>query len=113
MDFLLQKLCHKSSSLKRTSVESIYLINLVNFGLDFTQTSAVEVSNVRYIDIHGTSSGKTAIKFACSETVPCTDISMNDIDLTSDGTRNTTSSCQNVQGTQHEVFPSVPCLTSN
>ncbi|KAI8533865.1 hypothetical protein RHMOL_Rhmol10G0042600 [Rhododendron molle] len=77
------------------------------------QTSAVEVSNVRYIDIHGASSGETAIKFACSETVPCTDISMDNIDLTSDGTSNTTSSCQNVQGTQHEVFPSVPCLTSN
>ncbi|KAI8533861.1 hypothetical protein RHMOL_Rhmol10G0042500 [Rhododendron molle] len=78
-----------------------------------TQTSAVEVSNVRYIDIHGTSSGETAVKFACSETVSCTDVSMNDIDLTSNGTSNTTSSCQNVQGTQHEVFPRVPCLTSN
>ncbi|XP_058188007.1 probable polygalacturonase At1g80170 [Rhododendron vialii] len=86
----------------------------VFFDLDIpSSTSAVEVSNVKYIDIHGTSSGETAVKFACSKTVPCTDISMNDIDLTSDGTSNTISSCQNVQGKQHDVFPSVPCLTSN
>ncbi|KAI8533862.1 hypothetical protein RHMOL_Rhmol10G0042500 [Rhododendron molle] len=101
------------------TVEHVYVSDVVFRGtsngarIKTWQTSAVEVSNVRYIDIHGTSSGETAVKFACSETVSCTDVSMNDIDLTSNGTSNTTSSCQNVQGTQHEVFPRVPCLTSN
>ncbi|KAH7845696.1 hypothetical protein Vadar_005008 [Vaccinium darrowii] len=68
--------------------------------------SAVEVSNVRYNHIHGTSRGEIAVEFACSETVPCRDIYMNDINLVSG-----VSSCQNVRGTQHEVSPSVPCLT--
>ncbi|KAH7845399.1 hypothetical protein Vadar_001533 [Vaccinium darrowii] len=70
------------------------------------QKSAVEVSNVRYNHIHSTSRGEIAVEFACSETVPCRDIYMNDINLVSGA-----SSCQNSQGTQHEVSPSVPCLT--
>ncbi|KAH7845276.1 hypothetical protein Vadar_000252 [Vaccinium darrowii] len=77
------------------------------------QTSAVAISNVRYNGIQGTSQGEIAIKFACSETLPCTDIYMNGVNLSSDDTTNkTTSSCQNVQGTQHEVVPNVPCLTN-
>ncbi|XP_059654375.1 probable polygalacturonase At1g80170 [Cornus florida] len=78
------------------------------------QTSAVKVSDVRYSNIFGTSNDETAVEFACSESVPCTDISMNDIHLSSstEDTDDTQSICLNVKGTQNgEVYPRVPCLT--
>ncbi|PSS30440.1 Polygalacturonaseprecursor [Actinidia chinensis var. chinensis] len=78
-------------------------------------TSAVQVSNVRYSQIYGTSREDTAVKFACSESVPCRDIFMNDINIQSadQHTSKAMSFCQNVQGRQNgEVSPGVPCLTN-
>ncbi|CAN6237021.1 unnamed protein product [Urochloa humidicola] len=44
-------------------------------------SSAVQVSNVAYRNISGTSRRAEAIKFACSDAVPCTGIVLTDIDL--------------------------------
>ncbi|XP_052197664.1 probable polygalacturonase At1g80170 isoform X2 [Diospyros lotus] len=77
------------------------------------QTSAVEVSNVRYSGIEGTSKEETAVRFACSESVPCKDILLSDVNLgSSQGQTETTSLCLNVQGRQRgDISPSVPCLS--
>ncbi|XP_077219600.1 putative polygalacturonase At3g15720 [Tasmannia lanceolata] len=75
------------------------------------QTSAVNVSNVTYQNIFGTSSKEVAVKFACSETVACSNISMDDILISSsNGVGETSSYCLNAKGTKGEVFPMVPCL---
>ncbi|CAH2072746.1 unnamed protein product [Thlaspi arvense] len=44
------------------------------------ETSAVAVSNINYINIKGTYT-KEPIRFACSESLPCTGISMSTIEL--------------------------------
>ncbi|CAA0827773.1 Pectin lyase-like superfamily protein [Striga hermonthica] len=46
-----------------------------------TQTSAVEISNIVYRGITGTSATKRAITFSCSDTVPCTGILLKDVNL--------------------------------
>jgi len=45
------------------------------------QTSAVQVGNVSYKGIRGTSTTEEAIRIACSTTVPCRNIVMEDINL--------------------------------
>ncbi|XP_038889205.1 probable polygalacturonase At1g80170 [Benincasa hispida] len=79
------------------------------------QTSAVKISNVVYSKISGTSRSKIAVNLACSESVPCRNIFMKDIELGSiheDEQQITSSYCGNVvnglmDGT---VIPTVPCL---
>lgn len=44
------------------------------------QTSAVAVSNINYINIKGTYT-KEPVRFACSDSLPCTGISMSTIEL--------------------------------
>nr|CAD1822902.1 unnamed protein product [Ananas comosus var. bracteatus] len=45
------------------------------------QTSAVKISQVMYKNISGTSRSPSAMKFACSDTVPCSNIVLNNINL--------------------------------
>ncbi|CAL5325118.1 unnamed protein product [Camellia sinensis] len=81
------------------SIGSAHPIIIDQYYCDHThcknQKSAVQISNIRYSYIYGTSEEDTAIHFACSETIPCKDIYMNDIYL---------------QSTQR-FLPNVPCLT--
>ncbi|XP_028087704.1 probable polygalacturonase At1g80170 [Camellia sinensis] len=99
------------------SIGSAHPIIIDQYYCDHThcknQKSAVQISNIRYSYIYGTSEEDTAIHFACSETVPCKDIYMNDIYLQSTQLcKETTSLCQNVAGRKNgPVLPSVPCLT--
>ncbi|KAJ4977408.1 hypothetical protein NE237_002514 [Protea cynaroides] len=61
--------------------------------------------------IRGTSSKKVAIDLACSNTVPCTNINLKDIDLTSnDSEKEITAYCDGVDGTAASVKPEVKCL---
>ncbi|KAK9278800.1 hypothetical protein L1049_028379 [Liquidambar formosana] len=80
-----------------------------------TQASAVHVTNVTYSQIWGTSRRKTAVNFACSETVPCTDIFMDNININAAPHRRhpskAMSSCQNAHGVARgKMVPDVPCL---
>ncbi|KAJ9558791.1 hypothetical protein OSB04_013405 [Centaurea solstitialis] len=61
------------------------------------QTSGVEVSNVRYSNIKGTSTTVEAVKFECSQSNPCRGIQMRNIRLTTPN-RATTTTCENVSG---------------
>ncbi|XP_022953263.1 polygalacturonase QRT2-like [Cucurbita moschata] len=45
------------------------------------QAEAVQVSNVMYQNIRGTSGSEVAVKFDCSESFPCQEILLQDIDL--------------------------------
>ncbi|GMI93793.1 hypothetical protein like AT1G70500 [Hibiscus trionum] len=76
------------------------------------QTSAVEISNVTYEDIQGTSSRRIAVELSCSESTPCTNIIMKDITLRyKDQNAHTSSTCLNAHGFRiGRVEPNVPCL---
>ncbi|EPS64926.1 hypothetical protein M569_09852, partial [Genlisea aurea] len=76
------------------------------------QTSAVEISKIMYQDITGTSRTKEAIRFACSDTVPCTHIFLKDINLQGeDG--NVETFCNSASGSQEGfVQPSAECLST-
>ncbi|KAG8379848.1 hypothetical protein BUALT_Bualt07G0132100 [Buddleja alternifolia] len=77
-----------------------------------TKTSAVRVSDVRYTGLHGTSIGKNpTINFSCSQTIPCTNIVLDDIDIRSvDPQKSTSARCINAHGNAHTSSPSVNCL---
>ena len=48
-------------------------------------SSGVQVANVAYLNISGTSRRAEAIRFACSDAAPCTDIVLRDINLRRSG----------------------------
>ncbi|KAL2503432.1 Pectin lyase-like superfamily protein [Abeliophyllum distichum] len=77
------------------------------------QTSAVAISQIMYQNISGTSRSQRAMKFACSDTVPCTYIVLNNINLQSeDGTVETY--CNSAAGFGYGyVQPSAECLSSS
>ncbi|KAL6492787.1 hypothetical protein OROGR_032546 [Orobanche gracilis] len=78
------------------------------------QTSAVEISGIMYRNISGTSKSKEAMTFACSNSVPCTNIVLNNINLqrTDGGTVETY--CNSATGFSYgNVHPSAECLLSS
>ncbi|CAN0864686.1 unnamed protein product [Linum grandiflorum] len=62
------------------------------------QASAVKVSNVVYKNIRGTSATKLAVKFECSESVPCEEIVMQDVSLV--GSQDEEAECVSVDLTR-------------
>lgn len=74
------------------------------------QTSAVKVSDVAFLNIKGTSASKEVMRFACSQTVPCENIVLADIDLTATSGCTPTTYCENAMGcTTGSVSPR-PCI---
>ncbi|MED6194343.1 Polygalacturonase-2 [Stylosanthes scabra] len=63
------------------------------------QSSGVQLSNVLYQNIRGTSASEVAIKFDCSRTVPCREIYLQDVILEPEdgGNGDTVATCQNVR----------------
>lgn len=76
-------------------------------------TTAVEISQIMYRNITGTTKSKEAMKFACSDTVPCRHIVLTNIDLQKkDGTAETY--CNSVTGFGFgTINPPADCLTSD
>ncbi|XP_059309662.1 exopolygalacturonase-like [Lycium ferocissimum] len=72
-------------------------------------SSQVEIKNVKFRRIWGTSSSKVAICLKCSALVPCKNVELEDINLAYHGHRGSgpaTSSCFNVIGVSHGTqFP--------
>ncbi|KAK3408281.1 hypothetical protein EUGRSUZ_J00557 [Eucalyptus grandis] len=65
------------------------------------QAAAVQVRNVTYTNIRGTSASEEAIKFDCSRNHPCEDIFLQDINLRSESSvKSTEASCLYVRPTQ-------------
>ncbi|KAK4395323.1 putative polygalacturonase [Sesamum angolense] len=78
-----------------------------------TAASAVQVSDVTYIGLRGTSISKNAtVSFRCSDTVPCTNIILDDVNIRSfDPNTSTTAVCINAHGTARSTAsPIVDCL---
>ncbi|KAG6581572.1 hypothetical protein SDJN03_21574, partial [Cucurbita argyrosperma subsp. sororia] len=70
------------------------------------QNSAVKVSNVVYKNIRGTSASDDAIRFDCSKSSPCQDISMLGVHLVRQGDDVATASCENVRlKNRWKVYP--------
>ncbi|KAJ0095989.1 hypothetical protein Patl1_16110 [Pistacia atlantica] len=76
------------------------------------QTSAVKISEIMYRNITGTTKSSKAMKFACSDTVPCSSIVLSNVNLEKkDGTVETY--CNSAQGFGYGfVHPSADCLSS-
>ncbi|KAL6893864.1 hypothetical protein ACP4OV_007962 [Aristida adscensionis] len=74
------------------------------------QESAVEVSNVVFRNIRGTTTTKNAVKLSCSKSVPCSGITLQNIDLKMEGGEGAIeSTCQNAEWrTSGDVLPQ-PC----
>ncbi|OMP05464.1 Glycoside hydrolase, family 28 [Corchorus capsularis] len=76
------------------------------------QDSAVQVKNVAYKNIFGTSKTKVAIMFDCSKSHPCEGITMENVKLDGQGNEAATATCNNVQATTlGDVSPA--CQQSN
>ncbi|GMY22471.1 polygalacturonase QRT2 [Fagus crenata] len=60
------------------------------------QASAVQVSNVLYRNIQGTSDSEEAIKFHCSKSFPCQGIVLQDVNLEREGNGGVEASCLRV-----------------
>ena len=74
--------------------------------------SAVEVSDVTFRDVRGTSADEIAIDLVCSDSVGCNNIWLENIDIRSAiPGKQTYSRCNNAHGTTKSTFPIVPCLT--
>ncbi|CAA7025826.1 unnamed protein product [Microthlaspi erraticum] len=76
------------------------------------QTSAVTIEKISYVQVRGTSASKQAIKISCSDTSPCRNIHLEDIDLEpSNDDGFTESFCFEAYGSSSgEVYPP-PCLS--
>ncbi|KAK9152438.1 hypothetical protein Syun_010747 [Stephania yunnanensis] len=73
------------------------------------QTSAVRVKNISFTHIKGSSATEEAIRFACSESFPCKEIELEDVQLFSSFGGITTMFCWNARGsTEGRVYP-LPC----
>ncbi|KAL8096634.1 hypothetical protein AgCh_037564 [Apium graveolens] len=62
---------------------------------DCTGSSHVQVKDVKFIRVKGTSSSEIAVNLNCSTSKPCSGIELNDINLSLDDGGETTSSCSN------------------
>lgn len=77
------------------------------------QTSAVNISKIVYKNISGTTTSEKAMKFACSDAVPCSNIVLSNVNLEKkDGTVETY--CNSAQGFGYgTIHPSADCLSSH
>ena len=80
----------------------------------FPQKSAVEVSNVLFKNIRGTSASREAIKLSCSRAVPCHGIALHNVKLTlKRGIGNAKSTCQNAKWKKLGTVMPPPCNLNN
>ncbi|XP_048234486.1 probable polygalacturonase At3g15720 [Ricinus communis] len=76
------------------------------------QASAVKVSGITFTKFKGSSFTDPAINIACSETVGCSNIVLDNIDITpSSGIKKVGSKCINAHGRSGSTVPSVDCLS--
>ena len=77
------------------------------------QTRAVEVRDVGFADIRGTSATAQAISIACSDAVPCRDLELKNVNLTLEGGGGggrATASCYRAYGKSAGAVVPPSCL---
>ncbi|KAI4317373.1 hypothetical protein L6164_025246 [Bauhinia variegata] len=78
---------------------------------DAVRGSAVEVSDVTYSNVHGTSAVDDAIQLNCDNSIGCTNIMFYDINITSSAPgKKTYASCNNAHGRFSLSTPNISCL---
>jgi polygalacturonase len=78
------------------------------------RSTNVQVSNVVYRNITGTSRRAEAIKFACSDAVPCSDIVLSNINLLREDGSEVQTVCNCAMGFDYEpVRPAADCLRNS
>ncbi|KAL9678263.1 hypothetical protein QQ045_016106 [Rhodiola kirilowii] len=73
------------------------------------EASGVEISDVTYKNIHGTSTTKVAVKLDCSWSTPCKNIILDDVRLTYKDTQ-AEALCSNADGSTSGVVEPSSCL---
>ncbi|KAK8961475.1 hypothetical protein KSP40_PGU019279 [Platanthera guangdongensis] len=74
-----------------------------------TESSGIRISGVVFEDVHGSSATEVAVELNCSDSNPCRDVWLSNINLSSAGDQSpATMSCSNVYGGSHDVV-SPPC----
>ncbi|KAM4105635.1 hypothetical protein ACB094_04G006500 [Castanea mollissima] len=73
------------------------------------QVSGVQISDVTYQDIHGTSATEVALKFDCSSGYPCSGIKLENVKLTYNN-QVAQASCVNAAGTSAGFVQPTGCL---
>ncbi|XP_050236255.1 polygalacturonase-like [Mercurialis annua] len=73
------------------------------------QVSGVKISDVTYLDIHGSSATEVAVKFSCSKKYPCSGIKLQDLKLTYNN-QPAEASCINADGSASGVVQPTSCL---
>ncbi|KAJ9559260.1 hypothetical protein OSB04_013874 [Centaurea solstitialis] len=76
------------------------------------ESTAVNISNISYKFFQGTSASRVAINFGCSNQIPCSGISLDQINIVSyvNG-ENTTAYCNSAYGIVSSTEPNVTCLS--
>lgn len=77
------------------------------------QTLAVKVVDISFINIKGTSATHDAVKFACSDSLPCENIFLKDIELSLYSGGDAAASCWKASGYSHGVMIPSSCLSSD
>ncbi|GLJ10101.1 hypothetical protein SUGI_0122170 [Cryptomeria japonica] len=111
------------SNIKFKNIEMVYVSNPIIIDQYYcasstpmyctNQTSAVQISNVRFENIYGISLTPAAVKFACSDTVACTDIILSNIYLKLESHDEAYSFCENAYGQIRENVDPPSCLKSD
>ncbi|GFZ08365.1 pectin lyase-like superfamily protein [Actinidia rufa] len=98
------------STVEWIRVERCHFTGTMNGGRVKTwPASAVQVSNVYFSDVQGTSAGEEAITLDCSSHTPCDNITIEDVRITSEKTGSEVySTCKNAKGT-FDATPEVYC----
>ncbi|OWM84784.1 hypothetical protein CDL15_Pgr027571 [Punica granatum] len=78
-------------------------------GVENVTDSGVEVSNITYEDIRGTSATRVALKFDCSTATPCTGIQLKNVNLTFKD-KPAETLCVNANGTAEGQIQPSNCL---
>lgn len=86
------------------------IINQYYVGAD--EVTAVDVSGITYTNFKGTSATENAIELECDNNLGCTDLVLDQINITSSQPGQTTyASCQNAHGTSSSSnVPNIQCL---
>lgn len=76
-----------------------------------SQTATVQVSDVSFNGLQGTSATDDAITLKCSQSIGCTNILFNNISITSATHGKVTHAiCNNAHGSSGPSVPSLDCL---
>ena len=90
-----------------------WYLNSEQLALHVLQTQAVEVRKVEFANIRGTSATAQAISIACSDTVPCRELELENVNLTVEGGGQATALCYRASGKSVGTVVPPSCLAKS